>query len=138
MISHRPTNPDAHNNLGFCLIPVHPHDALSSLEKARSLGYEPEIVNVANRARCLWQMGRNSVAAAALEDAVSLLEDGPVFAWLWSIDLDTDPVVEEVADVRSYISKLGAAIAAADDDQPGVVRWNARRAALSDESPEPA
>jgi hypothetical protein len=80
-IAADPSNAEAHNNFGFCLIPTDPEGALASLQRAQQLGYGVESTNVANQMLALHLIGRDDEARALSID-VTAPSVGYV-AWLW-------------------------------------------------------
>lgn len=86
LIDIRPTDGNARNNLGFCLLPIDPAEALRMLQSASLYPNSNLLVTWVNRAMALHLTGRNADAVGALESAAALLPevDGPrSHAWLW-------------------------------------------------------
>jgi hypothetical protein len=103
----QPSNADALNNLGFCLIPESPRIALQHLEEADRLGYSPRVVNVYNRMCCHIAINH---PRDALREARRYHEDSAepnaVPATLWSLGVDGTWVLEEIQDARDQIAML--------------------------------
>lgn len=122
-----PDDADAHNNYGFCLLPLDPQAALSALDRAASLGLRLVPINTANRMLALSRVGR---AATALELAGRILSSSawasPATGYLWAWD-SPEPKLTMVNDVRVYIAELAASIANEACDDSASKSWSLRR-----------
>jgi hypothetical protein len=129
VIAVDPDDADAHNNKGFCLLPDDPAAALESLERARDLDYEPQIVNVANRVTALVRLGRLAAANELADGGYTRFHDSqPVRAALWDLDsLGADPTIVHVSDTTDFVAGLGIHIACAVEDETLEERWAARK-----------
>jgi hypothetical protein len=99
-----PDDADVRNNLGFCLIPVDPAQALQHLEMASGMGYRPAVTNAYNMMCCHMAAGRPDDAlmvASRLWTAVSADQERALL-WErcddgnWQL-LSTDDAAAEVA-----------------------------------------
>ena len=118
-----PSDPDANNNLGFCLIPQNPELSLKYFDECEKLtGKRSELLSV-NRMLALASLGRRTIVTAiattefGLDPSVCELtdykSDGSSGAYLWNIDsiLDrSDAVLDQVSDFQKYASSLLAQI----------------------------
>lgn len=104
-----PDSADAHNNLGFCLLPDDPNEALRYFEKALQLNGHGRLVDI-NRILTLVLLGRHTLAidfAQAFLDSETV--DGLYHAWLWDYDSILNkgqPVLIEVQDFKEYVCGL--------------------------------
>lgn len=121
-----PSDAEAANNYGFCLLPDDPASALLALEEAARLGYDQRAVNVANRVLCLIRLGRLTTALDLCEktlldwDILSARE-----AYLWDLDEEEEgePSLSSVDDARVYLAELGLMAARASADIATVEKW---------------
>jgi hypothetical protein len=111
----------AHNNLGFCLLPDRPKDALAALERAADLSFPHRLINIANRLYGLVALGRYS---SALELATKCHADWPNLfvgvgsGYLWDFSAPaSSPSLRNVEDIPLYVVALirHAATLAGDD-----------------------
>lgn len=125
-----PEDATAHNNYGFCMLPIDPEAALVALDKAATLGMRLEGVNAANRMIALKQLGR---AATALEIAnrvaLSTAWSQPMTGYLWAWESET-PELVEFPDVRIYIAELAMQISQAAKDDIALRTWTKRHEEL--------
>jgi hypothetical protein len=123
-----PDDADVRNNLGFCLIPVDPVQALRHLEKASGMGYRPAVTNAYNMMCCLIATGRPDdalVVASRVWTAVSADQER---ALLWERCDDTNWQLLLTDDAAAEVALLAgqAARAAGLLDQANV--WRRRSA----------
>ena len=118
-----PSDPDANNNLGFCLIPQNPELSLKHFDESEKLfGKRSEILS-ANRMLALASLGRRTIVAEIATSEFGLnpdtcerseyKSDGTDGAYLWNIGSilnNADAVLEQVSNVRNYASTLLAEI----------------------------
>lgn len=104
-----PDSAESHNNLGFCLMPDDPEQALSHFEEATRHGWPNLSLSEANRVLCLLKLGRRTSALDLATEFVSK-EPRPVGrTWLWdpeSILDDHEPRLTEYDDVMEYVRGL--------------------------------
>lgn len=131
--SQKPYDSRFWNNLGFCLIPEDPLEALGHLKTAADMNYFRPAVNVYNQMCCHISLRRPrealSVALAAWPNIHSARPSG---ATLWKRDDSTgDWVIFHADDDRASVAEL--AIALADDEGwPNEEKeWRDRRSALA-------
>lgn len=74
-----PTEPAAHNNLAFCLIPENPAQALVHLQQAQRLKYQPLSLLAYNRACCYVTLRQ---PRAALDTLTEYMASQPKTRWL--------------------------------------------------------
>jgi tetratricopeptide (TPR) repeat protein len=121
-----PNDGEAHNNYGFCILPIDPGAALEALERAADLGMRLALVNTANRMLAAYRLGRAGTALEiASRAAASTAWKSPAFGWLWNWEPGT-PKLVELPDVRFYIAEFAISIAR-DSGEPAANRsWSAR------------
>jgi hypothetical protein len=61
-VHQRPEDPALRNNLGFCLIPIEPREALNHLRAAANMGYSPTATNIFDQMCCYVAIGRSRAA----------------------------------------------------------------------------
>jgi len=61
-VQQRPEDANVRTNLGFCLIPVEPREALTHLKAAANMGYESSSTNAYNQMCCYVAVGRSRAA----------------------------------------------------------------------------
>jgi len=127
-LSQYPDDPNAENNLGFCLIPDAPSDALTHLDRAAALGYKPEIINATNRAVCHLLLGNTEKCLEVATEQWAHEEAEGTFASLWSPS-EAGLVVEERVDARHHLAGLAARSAMSAGLQEAALMWTARAAA---------
>jgi hypothetical protein len=124
-----PSDAQAHNNFGFCMMPLDLSRALPALEQAAELGMRLALVNIANRMLTLRILGRFSTALELAERAVgsTAWKDSDI-SYLWApIDEPHQGWTLEPADARLYIADLAISMAAAAGDQRLLEAWRTRR-----------
>lgn len=118
-----PSDPDANNNLGFCLIPQNPELALKYFNECENLtGKRSELLSV-NRMLALASLGRRTIVAEIATSEFDInpntcersdyKSNGTDGTYLWNIGsiLDnSDAVLELVSSIRNYASSLLAEI----------------------------
>ena len=108
-------SPDALNNLGFCLLPDHPDQALRYFEEAATSGRgDIELINV-NRMLALTLVGRKTSALdLASTHLRSLANRGPrLQTWLWDIHSvlpGNEPKLIECNNFKEYVHAIQATI----------------------------
>ena len=130
LVEDRPANAEIRNNLGFCLMPTSPSEALPALEQADDLGYQPAIVNLANRAKCLLDLGRVGPAYALIEKGFNeSAKNEPSTAWLW-MTVDGHLKLLSFDDAREYLALLAVELSTMSGDDESVRMWSERAAEL--------
>lgn len=125
VIRFEPTNAEAHNNLGFCLLPDRPSDALYHFERASELGWGRNPFSLGNRIYALAKLGRLTSALELAEDFFNTF--GPSFAvygWMWSFD--DEAKLLDVEDAGHYVRGLVFAITERAADPSLSAKWAAR------------
>jgi hypothetical protein len=61
-VHQRPEDPELRNNLGFCLIPIEPREALDHLRAAANMGYSSTDTNTHDQMCCYVAIGRSRAA----------------------------------------------------------------------------
>ena len=111
-VNHDPNDPYALNNLGFCLLPDNPEQALRYFEKAIATGRALTQLTDTNRVLALAALGRRT---SAIDLATTFLQQHadspprPSQAWLWDIDpvlQGTDPDLIECRDFLDYVATI--------------------------------
>jgi hypothetical protein len=127
-----PRDAQAHNNYGFCMIPLDPDRALVAFEIAEKLAERSELVPLANRLFVYALTGRNASALALLEDRIdSWAEYRDQGAYLWSFDTDPPFQLAQVDSAKAYILDLAVLIAQETGLPQLVDEWERRRQELA-------
>jgi hypothetical protein len=104
IVAISPEDSDAHNNLGFCMLPIDPSAALPELDLADKLS-GGTFVTLANRVLALHLTGRNADALnLAKSDRVSDLPSGA--ATMWSVEDHRELSLIHVDNVRTYLASV--------------------------------
>jgi hypothetical protein len=126
IVDVRPSDPEAQNNLGFCLAPDDPERALRHLDCVKASGTS-QTLSAVNRVACLGRVGRFT---AALDLVGDLLSDAdlpwPFSSYLWSpreIVDGSEPSLVKVTNVVAYVRDLAAAVAEATGDAELMAKW---------------
>jgi hypothetical protein len=122
----RPTDAEARNNLGFCLIPEDPRRALSDLEAAAHMGYQHIVVNGYNRVCCQLALRQTRAAVAAADAYWATQDDDPGAATLWRWSPDGSWEIINVADPRLALADLIVLVAQAEGWREDEQRWRSR------------
>ncbi len=124
----------AHNNLGFCLLPDRPKDALVALERAAELSFPQRLMNVANRLYGLVALRRYSSAldlAASCYDEWPDLIVGVESGYLWDFSTPaSSPILRKVEDIRLYVVALIRHAAALAGNEAIAGEWLSRTAEM--------
>jgi hypothetical protein len=83
-----PRDADIRNNLGFCLIPVAPSEALGHLQMARNMGFSPSYTNAYNQMCCYVSMRRPRAALNVADSAWKDDDSANLGATLWKLSDD--------------------------------------------------
>jgi tetratricopeptide (TPR) repeat protein len=119
------------NNLGFCLIPDQPEEAIKALAEAQALG-ETSLLNTANSAAAHYLLGDLDGALLACSEALKIgLEDAGT-AWLWPVPLPDEPKAVRHS-LGSYICDLAILAATEHKDLLAVEAWRTRRGYMQNE-----
>ena len=107
-----PTSADAHNNYGFCLLPIDPQKSLEALERSGELRGGDPLLNSINRVLCLAVQGHLTSAEDLARSTVAMLDQanaGMFFAWLWdprALIEDGEAVAIESEDPVEYLTTV--------------------------------
>lgn len=82
-VQQRPEDAHVRNNLGFCLIPVEPREALDHLRAAANMGYEPSATNAYNQMCCYVAIGRSRAALNIADSEYKKPEAKQMTSFLW-------------------------------------------------------
>lgn len=82
-VQQRPEDAEVRNNLGFCLIPVEPREALGHLRSAANMGYEPSSTNAYNQMCCYVAIGRSRAALNVADSEYKKPRVRQVASFLW-------------------------------------------------------
>jgi hypothetical protein len=116
-----PKDPTGHNNYGFCLLPTHPAAAYEALRQAETLGFQPAILNAADRVLALHLLGLDDEARELARKA--LAEGHPhTDGYLWEHTDDAELVLKQNRDVHSYLEDLLRPL----DEKAGPAREDSR------------
>ena len=110
-LSHDHNSPHTLNNLGFCLLPDDPAQALRHLDAALETGQADVELTNANRLVALILLGRwTSACDLAMSHLTGHADSGPrPSVWLWEIEsiLDgTSPRIRDCDNIGSYVAAL--------------------------------
>jgi tetratricopeptide (TPR) repeat protein len=112
-VQQRPEDPEVRNNLGFCLIPIEPREALEHLRAAANMAYEPSATNTYNQMCCYVLIGRSRAALniADLESKKSPHQPMAVLLWNPTSDggwelLDSDDPFKSVVKFATEIARI--------------------------------
>ena len=122
----RPADAEARNNLGFCLVPEDPKQALFDLEAAAHMGYRDTVVNVYNRVCCHSALRQARAAIALAEGYWIAQDDPPIVAILWRRTPNGGWDITEVADTRHALADLIVSIAIEEGLRDEERRWRDR------------
>jgi hypothetical protein len=115
-------NAELHNDLGFCLLPDDPAEALKELETASRLGF-PRTVNVCNRILALFMTGSYAAALEVADRAVEGWKDlDRDLSYLWDFR-SPEPRLLPRECPRCHILKLAVHVADASGDELAAARW---------------
>jgi hypothetical protein len=118
----RPLDADVRNNLGFCLVPENPAQALDALRAAAHMGYAPAAVNVHNQACCHLILGQPRSAVGVAEEYWKVISQaGGAMLWHWD---PSQPVkLMDVDDANVAIAELMARLSAVQGWREEESRW---------------
>ena len=104
----RPTDGDALNNHGFCLLPTAPHEALHLLQRASLYPLKQKTINAANRSLALYLVGRREDAVTLAKESLALPPPHhPEPCYAWKQDLETGALhLENVQSARVHLEQL--------------------------------
>jgi hypothetical protein len=124
-----PTDPQALNNHGFCLLPVDPQAANDSLNKAADEGMQFSAMNSANRALSLWKLGKPSAALVVAEEywtarQVNGLVATDPKAFMW--DFHEPSVLCEDIECEKYLIELSMHISDSISERESLATWAER------------
>lgn len=130
-LSENATDPDAYNNLGFCLLPIDATVALTYLRKADALKYRnPEIITY-NLAQCYFLLAEYRAALSLIQRRWESMRHQPQSATLWVSD-DLELVLKEAASPVEELARLARATALALGWLDEAEAWSARLRDLTD------
>lgn len=104
-----PTDGDALNNLGFCLLPIDPSRALDALQRSSLFPMSQRAVNAANRVLALLLVGREADALGLAHESVRIVqpdERDPCWTWLVAQDGDLPQLTLEASNPIAYLTNL--------------------------------
>ncbi|TCO64248.1 hypothetical protein [Actinocrispum wychmicini] len=120
-LGESPRDAELINNLGFCLIPVEPRQALTKLEEAERLGYTVSEINLHNRALCYFLLGEHRRALDMICDFWSHARGERGF--LWRPD-NHEVHLRNVLDSREELAYLAHCAATALHDAEAIEHWS--------------
>lgn len=120
-----PTDDELANNLGFCLIPDNPEEALRILAEARTLG-RTSLINFANTAAAYFVMGDLQKALEVCDEARAFGLKKSHVMWLWDLPVQGEPVLIERSPA-GYICDLAVVIATTIGAESVGDAWKLRR-----------
>lgn len=135
-ITQRPYDPGIRNNLGFCLIPLDPNQALDHLEAAANMGYPSSATNTYNQMCCYLALGRSRAALNAASAEWAKIGPLPQEALLWKPTRNGEWKLY-VGDAAWSIASLGVEIAHQEGWEDQEELWRLSRDARGI-PPEPA
>jgi len=111
-VQQRPENPEVRNNLGFCLIPIDPRQALEHLRAAAYMGYEPSATNTYDQMCCYVSIGRSRAALNVADIESKKSEHAGKASTLWRQSSDgswelfnTDEPFRSIAEFAKDIAR---------------------------------
>jgi hypothetical protein len=110
-VQQRPEDPDVRNNLGFCLIPIEPRQALEHLKAAANMGYQPSVTNAYNQMCCYVSIGRSRAALNVADFESKKFDRTSMGAHLWRQSSDGDWELFDSEDIFKSIAGFAARIA---------------------------
>ncbi|MDQ3663005.1 MAG: hypothetical protein M3454_18545 [Actinomycetota bacterium] len=117
----------AYNNLGFCLLPDHPKEALVALERAADLSFSNRLLNAANRLHGLAALGRYSSALELASKCYSEWRDlivGVGSGYLWDFSAPASaPILRDVENIPLYVVALIRHAATLTGDEAIAEEW---------------
>ncbi|RBQ21874.1 hypothetical protein DP939_04155 [Spongiactinospora rosea] len=126
---HRPDDPTLRNNLGFCLIPEDPREALRHLQAAGDMGYKAPLTNAYNQMCCFAGIGRSRAALNVAESAWNLpVTHHTPGGHLWRRKDEGGWELFDCDDTRSSLAGLAASIAAEEGWGDEEATWRSRSA----------
>ncbi len=131
--SQKPYDGHFWNNLGFCLIPEDPLEALGYLRTAADMSYPRPSVNIYNQMCCYIALRRSREALAIASAAwPSIRSNYPSGATLWKLDDATaDWVIFETDDDRLSVTELAMALAHGEGWPAEEKEWRDRQEELA-------
>jgi hypothetical protein len=112
-VQQRSEDPQVRNNLGFCLIPIDPRQALEHLKAAANMSYQSSATNAYNQMCCYVSIGRSRAAlnVADFEFKKSHHTDGGAHLWRQSSDgswklFDSDQPLRSIAEFAAEIARM--------------------------------
>lgn len=106
LTSINPSDAEAMNNYGFCLIPSDSESAVNVLTKANQLYKNGRLLTIVNLALALHLTGRND-DSYAIATSGAARELPSQRAWLWSLEADDRiQLTTETIDIRDYMASL--------------------------------
>jgi hypothetical protein len=105
----RPTDGDVLNNLGFCLMPTNPQEALAVLQRSSLFPMTQRTINAANRVLALLLVGRAEDALVLARESEQLQRsaDEPDTCYAWTIDTDPRELrLQAAVNPAHYVSSL--------------------------------
>jgi hypothetical protein len=125
VIKFEPTNAEAHNNFGFCVLPDRPADALYHFERSAALGWAQHPFVLVNRIYALAKIGRVTSALELADEFFNLFGMSmPIRGWMWT--LDEEPKLLDIEDLACYAKDLVIAITERAGDATLAAKWSAR------------
>ncbi|WP_444960890.1 tetratricopeptide repeat protein [Nocardiopsis sp. M1B1] len=126
-----PSDPEAHNNLGFCLIPTDPQKALQHLEIASDLNYEVPATNTYNKACCYIALGRPRSALNCIEQFwPHIIESDPREASLWRVNSENEWELFESNDSTTSLIDLAIDVSSSEGWLEDVHHWKYRKSSI--------
>lgn len=119
-VSQDPYDATALNNLGFCMVPTNPRQALAHLQKAYDLGYRPTAINIHNRALCHILIHEHRTALSLITESGGIPDQGHAVLWSWQ---DPDLTLNAGASCTRELALLAHQAATAVGDTAAVDHW---------------
>src|SRR5260370_7919735 len=133
-VQQRPENPEVRNNLGFCLIPIDPRQALEHLRAAAYMGYEPSATNTYDQMCCYVSIGRSRAALNVADIESKKSEHAGKASTLWRQSSDGSWELFNTDDPFNSISKFAKHIALTEGWKDQEEYWIAADRQLSGSS----
>lgn len=131
-----PENPEALNNLGFCILPDRPAEAVHHLTLAGALGYGHPAINCVNRMQAHLLVGQQHVALQLADELWARWDrvEPRGRAHLWALSATPELIILD--DARTAVAALAAEVERSVD-RAGPRVWADRHAELCGAGAEP-
>jgi tetratricopeptide (TPR) repeat protein len=106
LVELSPEDGDALNNLGFCLLPIDPQQALEALQRASLYPRKSPLISTANRVLALHLVGRDDDARAVAREHLTLSQDPEQDVWAWGHECGQPLTLRSNVNSAKYLQEL--------------------------------